>query len=89
MAERRPGRILGPCQMELAAAPEDPGAEGKPERSHPMSLFASVVRIGPSVVTSLLVDRRLQVALALAVGLIATALLGSGEAAAGWSTSPG
>lgn len=54
-----------------------------------MSLFASVVRIGPSVVTSLLVDRRLQVALALAVGLIATALLGSGEAAAGWSTSPG
>lgn len=54
-----------------------------------MSLITSVVHLGPSVVASLFIDRRLQVALAIAVGLIASALLGSGEAAAGWSTSPG
>ena len=54
-----------------------------------MSRLASVMHTGPSLVVSLLIDRRIQAALAIAVGLIASALLGSGEAAAGWSTSPG
>jgi hypothetical protein len=54
-----------------------------------MSIFAYIIRSVQSVVVSLLLDRRIQAALALAVALLASVLLGSGEAAAGWSTSPG
>ena len=54
-----------------------------------MISVASLVHPVSTLVVSLLIDRRIQTALAITVGLIASALLGAGEAAAGWSTSPG
>jgi hypothetical protein len=59
------------------------------QKERPKSTFASSIRSGQSIVVSLLIDRRVQAALAVAVALLASVLLGSGEAAAGWSTSPG
>ena len=54
-----------------------------------MNPFASLVAPVPSAVVPLLADRRVQAAFAVALALLLGLLLGSGEAAAGWSTSPG
>ena len=50
---------------------------------------ASRVAPVPSAVVPLLADARVQATFAAALALLLGLLLGAGEAAAGWSTSPG
>ena len=54
-----------------------------------MTQFTSLVRRTQLVVISLVTDHRAQAAVALALALIASAVLGSENVSAGWSTSPG
>ena len=53
------------------------------------SRFASVVRASQTVVVALLLNPRAAAAALAAVALVASLLLGSDSASAGWSTSPG